>query len=239
MSFPSLNSISHLNSFELQMKSLKQEFLDSLTSLESLNGASKERTTFLQRMIDNKVNVPVSEWVAEKETASTETKSLKDPGLVETFNYVSKGDWKVVYAPHMTTIAGLFGGKFDVEYKLHSSYKMESHAKYDFPVVGKGFLSLSGTYGSVDENVCRVDFDKAWIKPFDSSIVDGNEEPYQSLDKVPDGPVKEVINAVGKALFIEQFSVFPISYLDDNLIVFDFPLLGTRICALKLRRLLV
>ena len=38
---------------------------------------------------------------------------------------------------------------------------------------------------------------------------------------------------MGKALFIEAFAVFPVSYLDDNLIVFDFELLGTRICARK------
>jgi hypothetical protein len=126
-----------------------------------------------------------------------------------------------------------------------------SHAKYQFPIVGTGYLSVSGTYGSVNDQVSRVDFNKAWIKPlasgFDTSTStsrndnDNDDEtdktdktgPYPSLEEVPDGAVKDVINAVGKQAFIDSFAVFPVSFLDDDLIVFDFELLGTRICAQK------
>lgn len=214
----------------------KERFLDSLDTTKSLNLASSERTNLLQQMIDNKVNVAYNNWKEGKDDVSS-SKSLERPGLQETFNMVSKGNWKVIYAPHMTTIAGLFGGKFDVQYLMYENEKMTSHAKYDFPIIGRGYLSVSGTYSSVDENVSRVDFDKAWVKPMLFSNENENEnekeEPYEALNDVPDGPIKEFINSVGQTFFIEQFSVFPISFLDDNMIVFDFPLLGTRICAMK------
>ena len=57
--------------------------------------------------------------------------------------------------------------------------------------------------------------------------------PYPNIDSVPDGISKTLIRNIGRALFIEPFAVFPVSYLDNELIVFDFELLGTRICARK------
>ena len=105
------------------------------------------------------------------------------------------------------------------------------HARYNFPLFNLyGYLSVSGTFGSVNDNVCRVDFDEAWIRTCDDSF---KVQPYESIDSVPDSISKTLIRNMGKALFIEAFAVFPVSYLDDNLIVFDFELLGTRICARK------
>ena len=215
----------------------KGRFLESLDTTESLNLASTERTNLLQHMIDKRVDVPSNQLKEENDDASS-SRSLERPGLQETFNIVSEGNWKVIYAPHMTTIAGLFGGKFDVQYLMYENEKMTSHAKYDFPIIGRGYLSVSGTYSSVDENISRVDFDKAWVKPmlFSNENDDDKEEPYEALNDVPDGPIKALINSVGQTFFIEQFSVFPISFLDENMIVFDFPFLGTRICALKQNR---
>ena len=234
----SFNYSCHKNRLKLFIASEKQEFLDSLDHLDKLNLATEQRSSLMKNFIDNKITIPLSDWDREGSDLQqgNQCRSLEKPGLHQTFNFVAKGNWKVIYAPHMTTIAGLLGGTFDVQYNLNSSSKMESHAKFDFPVVGRGFLSVSGTYGSVDENICRVDFDKAWIKLLASSqFHDKNEEdtPYPSLDDVPDSPIKRIINAVGNTMFIEQFSVFPISFLDEDLIVFDFPLLGTRVCALK------
>lgn len=86
----------------------------------------------------------------------------------------------------------------------------------------------------VNDQVCRVDFDEAWMKAFDdeNSFEQG---PFPDIASVPDSISKSVIRNVGKALFIEPFAVFPVSYLDDEIIVFDFELLGTRICARKER----
>jgi len=243
-----LHSIHTKDSLSLQVHEMtdKNEFLNSLDIINSLNKASKERTMLLQKLIDNKINIPWNKWDNDDENVidsqSKSSKSLDTPGLQEAFQIVSQGTWKVIYAPHMTTIAGLFGGSFDVQYTLNSNGTMESHARYHFPIVGKGFLSVSGTYSSVDANVSRVDFDKAWVKAISNNDYSNEEatstgkdnQPYMSLDEVPNGFLKDFINALGNTFFIEQFSVFPVSYLDDDLIVFVFPLLGTRICAMKI-----
>ncbi len=79
--------------------------------------------------------------------------------------------------------------------------------------------------------VCRVDFDEAWIRPFDGES--HNSGPYPNIASMPDSISKSVIRNLGRALFIEPFAIFPVSFLDDEVIVFDFELLGTRICARK------
>lgn len=91
---------------------------------------------------------------------------------------------------------------------------------------------LLGTYGSVNNDVCRVDFDEAWVKPIP---LDGNvaDEPFATISDAPDTFYKSIITSVGRTFFIKEVSVFPVSFLDDDLIVFDFELLGTRICAGK------
>jgi len=152
-----------------------------------------------------------------------------------------------VYAPHMTTMARLAGGgEFRVSYLLNADGTMESYARLDFPWLRLAgfncvYLSVSGTYGSVDDNICRVDFDKAWVRTIQQSTAtnppqnDNNEDdgPYPSLSSVPDSLVKTMITKLGKLFFVDGVSVFPVSFLDDDLIVFDFELLGTRICARK------
>jgi len=208
----------------------KDKFLQSLSSLDSLNESNSERTRLLENILQEKV----SDGKSIMEEEITPTARLSNPGLSSTFDEVASGKWKVVYAPHMTTIAGLFGGNFDVEYNLFGGDErsMVSHAKYTFPIIGTGFLSVSGTYDSVDETSSRVDFNKIWFKPLIGPNKD-DLEPYSSLEEVPDGKVKYAINEIGKSFFIDAVSVFPVSFLDENLIVFDFELLGTRICAMK------
>ena len=84
---------------------------------------------------------------------------------------------------------------------------------------------------TVNDDVCRVDFDEAWIKILDDDTFE--EQPYASIAEVPDSIVKTLIRNIGRAVFIEAFAIFPVSYMDNELIVFDFELLGTRICARK------
>ena len=183
----------------------KATFYDALERPFELNKGSDERTALLKSITESE-------------------EGIGNPG--RDFQSVAIGRWRVCYAPHMTFMAGLFGGEFGVQYDLFDDGTMTSHAKYDFPLVGSGYLSVSGTYGSVDEQVCRVDFDEAWIAM-------GQDTPHETIDDVPDSYAKTIIRNIGRQLFIEAWSVFPISYLDDDLIVFDFALLGTRICARK------
>lgn len=219
--------------------SSKQAFLQSLDEAYRLNSGTEERTALLNRMISEKVELDVDEFNRRANILSSdrhETLSIKHPGKLESIESVGAGTWQVIYAPHMTTMAKLGGGEFQVQYILNKDGTMESHARCDFPLFNiLGYLSVSGTYGSVSDTVCRVDFDEAWVKEVprkaDGTTVD--DIPYESISSVPDSTFKSLITSVGRALFIKEFSVFPVSYLDEDLVVFDFELLRTRICARK------
>jgi hypothetical protein len=196
----------------------KTDFISSLDTLEGINAATKERTRLVQALIrDN---------------------PTPRPGSTESFSKVAPGLWGIVYAPHISTLATWAGGgTFDpVWYQLSKDGSMVSHARFEFPwlpIKKSGWLSVSGTYSSQDEDsICRVDFDKAWVK-FNTNGQD--DEPYPTLEAVPPSLSKDTVNQLGKFFFVEQVSIFPVSYLDESLIVFDFELLGTRICARKLK----
>uniref|UniRef100_A0A6U0ESK7 Plastid lipid-associated protein/fibrillin conserved domain-containing protein n=1 Tax=Helicotheca tamesis TaxID=374047 RepID=A0A6U0ESK7_9STRA len=213
----------------------KEAFLNSLDEAYKLNPFNDQRKLLLNKMIYNKQVKPT----IDGSSSSAAAVSISNPGSIESFRQVATGTWKVVYAPHMTTMAKLGGGEFQVEYILRDDLTMDSHARYDFPLFKqRGYLSVSGTYGSVNDLVCRVDFDQSWVKqlPVDEDIIVEKDVPYQSITEVPDSASKQVITTIGKLFFLEQVSVFPISYLDDDLCVFDFELLGTRICARKVKR---
>jgi hypothetical protein len=214
-----INSFSILESFAAKTANpeasspTKTAFLDGLDDRLGFNKATKERTDLVKALtLDN---------------------PTQSPGSTGSFSPLAVGTWRIVYAPHISTMGGLAGGVFDpVMYELKPNGSMTSHARYDFPIVGSGWLSVSGTYGSEDEDqVCRVDFDKAWV-----TLSNGDDEvqPYEDLESVPSGLWKDIIQTVGKLAVIKAVSVFPVSYLDEDTIVFDFELLGTRICARKL-----
>jgi hypothetical protein len=199
-------------------------FMVSLDCLDQLNEGTNDRTRLLQRLIDTKSEVSIDEFLSNN---LTEGISIKSPAAWESMRSVAAGTWKVVYAPHMTTMASLAGGgSLDVTYALQQDGTMISHAKLDFSWLPPLVLSVSGTYGSVSDQVCRVDFDRAWVTLA--------ETPFPSYDDVPDDVMKPIISFLGKLFFIKQVSVFPVSFLDENLIIFDFELLGTRICARKI-----
>jgi hypothetical protein len=216
------------------------EDVDSFNILESFaakkanpKASSATKTAFLDGLDDRSAfNKPTKERT-ELVTALTLDNPTQSPGSTGSFSPFAVGTWSIVYAPHISTMGGLAGGAFDpVMYELRPNGSMTSHARYDFPIVGSGWLSVSGTYGSKDEDqVCQVDFDKAWV-----TLSEGDDEvqPYEDLESVPSGLWKDIVQTVGNMGFVKAVSVFPVSYLDEDTIVFDFELLGTRICARKL-----
>lgn len=203
----------------------KRAFLESLEHLDTLNEASKERTSLLNQLIEASTIAPLNEVL---EDSKEKDLTLEQPGRWSNMQPVASGDWKVIYAPHMSTMARIAGGgSFDVTYSLNPDGTMSSHADLRFNwIKPRTILSVSGTYCSESDEVCRVDFDQAWVTT-------GSEQPISSIEAVESSLSKEIINRLGQAAFIPQLSIFPISFLDNDLIVFDFELLGTRICARK------
>lgn len=189
----------------------KQQFLDSLDVLDELNAANSERTELVKKLC--------------------EVNPTPNPGSTAAFADKAEGDWRVVYAPHMDFMGNLIQGRFaPVIYDMKKDGTIVSHARVKLPWVGAWWFSVSGTFGSENEkDMCRVNFNETWVR----RIERGDEQPYPNVHAVPESPLKEIIRQGGSALFIDEFAVFPVSYLDDELIVFDFELLGTRICARK------
>lgn len=207
------------------LHSAKDDFLQSLLRSDTLNEGTKERTILLNEMIDSKRTVDVQTVLSD----GGNDLSAQDPGSLSSILPIAPGVWKVVYAPHMTTIAKLAGNlALDVTYIMYPDQTIVSHATFSDPLPRPLHLSVSGTYDSVSDTVCLVEWTEAWIK----SDAD-DDVPYATIDDVPDSWVKEVITRVGRLLFIRPFSIFPVSYLANDLTVFDFELLGTRICAKK------
>ena len=213
---------------------VKSSLLNDLDALDTLNEANAERTKRLNDMIRLKSEVPVPEVLRNPDRADL---SIEKPGLWDSMKPVAPGVWKVLYAPHMATISKLIGGgQLDVQYSLNDDGTLESHAKWKgFPWIPNDtesiYLSVSGAYGSESENECNVQWDQAWVK-----IVKKGEDdiPYARVSDVPESLMKNAIIKIGRLMFIRPFSVFPISFLNNEMIVFDFPLLATRIFARKL-----
>ena len=90
-------------------------------------------------------------------------------------------------------------------------------------------LSLkSGKVNSVSSTVCRVKWDNIWW----NVASDDNDTPAL-LSDVSRHILPDLIQRVGTRGFIEDFSKFPVSYLDEDTCVFEFSTLGTRICAAR------
>mmetsp|Transcript_32849 Transcript_32849/g.49563 ORF Transcript_32849/g.49563 Transcript_32849/m.49563 type:complete len:259 (+) Transcript_32849:110-886(+) len=225
----------------LLLKSAKADFLTSLDNLATLNEGTETRTDLLNRMISNKVLVEADEIKKIRDRSGKNDESISRPASLSSMLPVAPGTWKVVYAPHISTIVKLVGGgKLDVEYILHSNQKIQSHAKFaSFPWmlgIKSIFLSVNGTYDSMSDSDCVVEWKEAWIKIIDNNCDDEEDKPFATFSEVPDSVWKDAINDIGQFLFIKPFSLFPVSFLSPDLTVFDFDLFGTRICARKIQQ---
>jgi len=217
----------------------RSAFLASLSTLATINDSSSSRTSLLDELIAKKKEVDVEDYPLGHIDDQVAPLSISKPGLWRSMQPVAEGTWKVIYAPHLAFGRDVLGGgDLDVSYLLKADGTLSSHAKWsNFPWIPSEtksiYLSVSGTYGSVSDNVCEVLWDKAWVRSVDKEGLT-KDVPFDSLDDVPDSIPKNLINAMGKLFFIRPVSVFPVSFLSEDLVVFDFELLRTRICARKL-----
>mmetsp|Transcript_41322 Transcript_41322/g.83413 ORF Transcript_41322/g.83413 Transcript_41322/m.83413 type:complete len:342 (-) Transcript_41322:293-1318(-) len=90
-----------------------------------------------------------------------------NPGLQASFESVAaSGSWRVAYAPHIRRISNVFRTTFDpIRYVLDTSDgTVVSNVGYDSKLIFnfKGWLSASGTFGSIDATDSRIRFDKFW-----------------------------------------------------------------------------
>ena len=131
----------------------------------------------------------------------------------------------MVLAPHIKTMSGILGTRFDISYTLHGEH-ISSNVRYSSKLFGEGWLSAAGTLGVKDDVTVTVVFDKFWIDAKNGLRKTLQEDSARtSLDRL--------VDLTGRLLFLKQLSVFPVLYLDEELSCFRFPPLQSNICVRK------
>lgn len=97
--------------------------------------------------MDNKVDQDINTFLKQSSATTSTSVSIENPGQWESMLPVAPGTWNVIYAPHMTTMAKVFGGgEFRVQYIMNEDGTMVSHARLGgFPWL----FGLDGVYLSV------------------------------------------------------------------------------------------
>ena len=85
---------------------------------------------------------------------------------------------------------------------------------------------ISGKVDSVSDKVCRVKWDYIWW----NVASDDNNTPAL-LSERDRHVLPDLIQRVGTRGFVEEFSKFPVLFLDEDFCVFEFSAFGTKICA--------
>lgn len=133
----------------------------------------------------------------------------------------TSGVWRVVHAPHIDKLGRVLATKFEPIFYDLGHGAIESHVRYE-GLFGHGWLSTRGTY--TYDDVASVHWDDAWFDPQSNTF---SAEP-------DDGAFRFIVRRLAKIAFIPAFAHFPVDYLDDDLVIFRFPLLDSRIVASRI-----
>ena len=131
------------------------------------------------------------------------------------------GTWRVVHAPHIDTLSKLGLTTFNpIEYRISADGEIASFVRYESAIVGNGWLCTDGTIANVaeaDRSTVRIVWDRIWWQP-------GGEADAPPVDPEVEGNafLAPLVQAIGKAGFIEPLSIFPVRYLDADVGVFNF-----------------
>lgn len=153
--------------------------------------------------------------------------ALENPPLSNAFTKDrTDTTWKIIYAPHISVLQKVLFTKFTVYYKfLSDQNSIESNVHYKSKLFGTGWLNTAGKYQITPDGVCKLRWNNIW---WDVRSV---EQGPSALVNTSEHVLPRVIQGFGETAFVESVSMFPLIYLDDDLCIFDFKLLGTRISA--------
>uniref|UniRef100_A0A7S3APN4 Uncharacterized protein n=2 Tax=Haptolina ericina TaxID=156174 RepID=A0A7S3APN4_9EUKA len=91
---------------------------------------------------------------------------------------------------------------------------MVSNVRYSSRVAGDGWLCTSGVVASdLAAPKVSIIWDRIWWLP-------GGEA--DAPPRASEGILRPIVQALGRAGFIEGLSVFPVRYLQDDLCIFNF-----------------
>lgn len=156
------------------------------------------------------------------------------PGADESYAKYANGLWRVSYAPHIQTFERVSGTMFDVYYALEDG-AMESYVRFESKFLGNavalGHLCASGSYGSLSDSETSITWRRVWCDL--NSFASGPS----AADELSKHVSPKIVQSLGILVFIESVSRFPVFYLDNDLVMFEFSLLGTKIIAAKINSL--
>lgn len=150
---------------------------------------------------------------------------------------IANGLWKVVAAPHIGILEKLLLVQFQVFYVMNSSGHIISNVRYDSIFGLKGWLNVSGTYGvdekSVGDSISANNNSRVYVQ-WDNIWWDFESITPSNLSEKSKHVLPELVQSVGKNMFLERFSKFRVLYFDKDMCIFQFELLKTQITAFKL-----
>jgi len=155
---------------------------------------------------DSKLASAVKDLVAESTTAPA---SVNWPRV--------SGTWRVVNAPHIDTLSSVFFTKFSpIEYVLTGEGGITSYVRYS-GLPGDGWLCTDGTIANEPTPAgefpsVKIMWDRIWWAPSASDTPPAYEE----------GTLGPLVQALGRAGFVEGLSVFPVRFVGDDVAVFNF-----------------
>eukprot|EP00983_Pelagomonas_calceolata_P076768 1153558-Pelagomonas_calceolata.AAC.1 len=139
---------------------------------------------------------------------------------------------RVFHAPHISNMSRyLFNTKFEpIIYRLGPNNSIISNVKFSSSL-GNGWLSAAGTIHCIYDASVELRFERFWVDLGEGLREDVVTQGSQKGSGYIATAVDQVIGSIGRAAFFPQFAVFPIHYLDDELTVFEFTPLSSKISA--------
>ncbi|GAQ86961.1 hypothetical protein KFL_003230060 [Klebsormidium nitens] len=215
---PSLNpSSGALGTQQLILPSPRETILQILEERGGIKNGGWG-TLYAEKEVRERLDSAVTALLAANPTSNPGGKSVE----------LGQGTWEVFHAPHITRMSSLlFGGtKFDPILYILNGGHIDSNVQYTAPLIGSGWLSAAGDFRGVDSERVEVFFDSFWV---DRGADGLKPNPAGKGSWFVDG-----LNSAGRALFFPELSRFPVLYLDQDLVVFEFPPLRTKIAAARL-----
>lgn len=196
--------------------------------LDRFKSLAIPRRADLRRIVDKHVNRRGDDYLNDAVVEELQKLNpTSNPGAASSFERYAKGLWNVVYAPHITSIESILGVEFEVFYILDGKGQAISNVKFQHkPLRIDGWLNVKGSYGSIDNDRCTVQWDRVWC--------DFEKQSPSKFDEVEKHWLPDLVQAIGTALFVDGVSRFPVYYVDDTVCIFEFSMLGTKIVAKKL-----
>jgi len=206
------------------LKQTKLDFLGTLENQYEINKTNRASSIFLSDLVGKS------------------SPDLLRRLMVETFEDVAPGRWRVVYAQDLSTSFG-FGSllsdvrEADVELGNHGEITCNIKCHNQSP----HRITIEGSFGVVSNSllikVSNVNVERSQ----EQAQAQGDEGLFQDLKKVaeaaaPQSIAQSILETQWKSLF-SGTAVVRINFLDDNLAVFDLDFLGRvtgkHICARK------